>query len=40
MDLAPLLSKTTSKLKCVILTTLYLVGAKTTDNWRARKGDL
>jgi hypothetical protein len=24
----------------MILTTLYLAGAKNTDNWRARKGDL
>jgi hypothetical protein len=32
--------KTTSKQEHVILTTLYLAGAKNTNNWRARKGDL
>jgi hypothetical protein len=32
--------KTTSKLKCVMLTTVYLASAKTTDGWCARKGDL
>jgi hypothetical protein len=32
--------KTTSKLECVILTTLYLVGAENTDSWCARKGGL
>jgi hypothetical protein len=32
--------KATSKLKRVILTTLYLVGAKNTDSWHTRKGDL
>jgi hypothetical protein len=32
--------KTTLELECVILTTMYLVSAKNTDSWRARKGDL
>jgi hypothetical protein len=32
--------KTTSELEHAILTTLYLAGAKTTDGWCARKGDL
>jgi hypothetical protein len=32
--------KTTSKQECVNLTTLYLVGAKNTNNWCTRKGDL
>jgi hypothetical protein len=32
--------KTTSELKRTILTTLYLTGAKNTDSWHARKGDL
>jgi hypothetical protein len=32
--------KTTSEQECMILTTLYLTGAKNTDSWRARKGDL
>jgi hypothetical protein len=32
--------KTTSKKEHTILTTLYLVGAKNTDSWCARNGDL
>jgi hypothetical protein len=32
--------KTTSKQEHTILTTLYLAGAKNTDSWCARKGDL
>jgi hypothetical protein len=32
--------KTALEQECVILTTLYLIGAKSTDSWRARKGDL
>jgi hypothetical protein len=32
--------KTTSELERAILTTLYLAGAKNTDIWCARKGDL
>jgi hypothetical protein len=32
--------KTTLEQECTILTTLYLAGAKNTDSWRTRKGDL
>jgi hypothetical protein len=32
--------KTTSELECVILTTVYFVGAENTDSWHARKVDL
>jgi hypothetical protein len=32
-------SKTSSELEHVLLTTLYLAGAKNTDSWHARKGD-
>jgi hypothetical protein len=32
--------KTTSELKCAILTTLYVADAKNTNSWHARKGDL
>jgi hypothetical protein len=32
--------KTTLEQEHVILTTLYLAGAKNTDSWRAKKGDL
>jgi hypothetical protein len=32
--------KTTSKLKCTILTTLYFAGAENTNRCHARKGDL
>jgi hypothetical protein len=32
--------KTISEHECVILTTLYLTGAKNADNWCARNGDL
>jgi hypothetical protein len=33
-------NKTTLELERMILTTLYLVGAKNTDSWHVRKGDL
>jgi hypothetical protein len=32
--------KTTSEQEHAILTTLYLIGAKNTNSWHARKGDL
>jgi hypothetical protein len=32
--------KTTAELERMILTTIYLVGAKNTESWRARKGDI
>jgi hypothetical protein len=32
--------KTTTELERAILTTLYLAGAKNTNSWHARKGDL
>jgi hypothetical protein len=32
--------KTTLKLECAILTTMYLVGAKNNDSWCTKKGDL
>jgi hypothetical protein len=32
--------KTTLKLECTILATLYLAGTKSTDSWCARKGNL
>jgi hypothetical protein len=32
--------KTTSEQEYVILTTIYLAGAKNTDSWHTRKGDL
>jgi hypothetical protein len=32
--------KTTLKLECAILATLYLAGAKSTNSWCTRKGDL
>jgi hypothetical protein len=35
-----IIHKTTLELERATLTTLYLVGAKNTDSWRARKGDL
>jgi hypothetical protein len=34
------LHKTTSELEHTILITLYLAGAKNTDSWHAKKGDL
>jgi hypothetical protein len=35
-----IICKITSELEHTILTTLYLVGAKNTNSWRTRKGDL
>jgi hypothetical protein len=35
-----LVRKTTSEQERAILTTLYLAGAKNTDSWHVRKGDL
>jgi hypothetical protein len=35
-----IIHKTTSELERVILTILYLAGAKNTNCWHAKKGDL